>query len=333
MKQQTESESEPTELDVLIHHSVSAVFDTRFQRRLQSKLASSDLSDANIEVATTTDESATKLDSSDVVLTMRSIADELSAESDLEWVQTLNAGVDMYDLQRLEDLDVIVTNASGVAANPIAEQVLGYMLVFQRSLDKAIRQQERRGVWQNLTGGELCDKTVGIVGVGAIGSRVAELASGFDMEVIGTKRTPETAPDVVDEIYPPSELSEVLTRSDFVVLACPLVESTRGLIGTDELVEMKSNAVLINVARGAVVDEQSLEIALQKDRIRGAALDVFETEPLPTDSVLWDLSNVVITPHMAGSTPKYIDRVAELFENNYRAYADEELGGLSNRVV
>jgi len=333
MKQQARAENEATDRSVLIHHSVSAVFDTRFQRRLKSRLVTSGLSDASVEVATTTDESVEKLDTAEVVLTMRSVADDISPESEVQWVQTLNAGVDLYDLDRLEELGIVVTNASGVAANPIAEQVLGYMLVFERQIETAIRQQERRGVWRNLTGGELASKTVGIVGVGAIGSRVAELASAFDMAVIGTKRTPETAPDVVDDIYPPSELSEVLTRSEFVVLACPLVEATRGLIGPEELVEMQSDAVLINIARGEVVDEPALETALQKDRIRGAALDVFETEPLPPDSVLWDLSNVVITPHMAGSTPKYIDRVTELFEDNYDRYADGDLDGLSNRII
>ncbi|WP_281195197.1 D-2-hydroxyacid dehydrogenase [Halorubrum sp. F4] len=328
-----DGDADATATDVLIHHSVPGVFGTDFRRRLCSRVDAALPAADRIETARTAAETRAAIGDVNVVLTVRPVSETLPDGAAPDWIQTLNAGVDSYDLAELDARGVAVTNASGVAANPIAEQVLGYLLAFERRIHRGIRQQEREGVWRDYSAGELRGKTLGIVGVGAIGTRVAELATGFDLEVIGTKRTPETAPDVVDEAYPPSGLSELLVRSDHVVLACPLVEETRGLIGREELMAMGSDAVLVNVARGEVVDEPALETALQQGRIRGAALDVFEEEPLPADSPLWNLPNAIITPHMAGSTPKYADRIGDLFAENYERYADGELDELRNRVV
>ncbi|WP_066413096.1 D-2-hydroxyacid dehydrogenase [Halorubrum aethiopicum] len=333
MRGSVDSTADAAETDVLVHHSVPAVFGTDFVRELRSRIDAALPSTDRIRTATTAAESGATIGDADVVLTVRPVGDDLPEGAAPDWIQTLNSGVDSYDLDGLADRGIAVTNAAGVAANPIAEQVLGYLLVFERRIHRGIRQQERDGIWRRYSAGELRGKTLGIVGVGAIGTRVAELASAFDVEVIGTKRTPETAPDVVDEAYPPSGLPDVLARSDYVVLACPLVEATRGLIGAEEFMSMRSDAVLVNVARGEVVEESALETALQQNRIRGAALDVFEEEPLPPESPLWDLPNAVITPHMAGTTPKYADRIGELFEENYERYVDGELENLRNRVV
>jgi phosphoglycerate dehydrogenase-like enzyme len=333
MKRSSDAAADPEGTDVLLHHSVSAVFGGDFVERLRPRIDGALSPEDRVETARTAEESRAAIDDADVVLTIRSIGGELPDGTAPDWVQTLNSGVDSYDLETLAEREVAVTNAAGVAAEPIAEQVLGYLLVFERRIHKGIRQQERDGVWRRYSAGELGGKTLGIVGVGAIGTRVAELASAFDVEVIGTKRTPETAPDVVDEAYPPDGLPELLARSDYLVLACPLVEATRGLIGTEELMSMRSDAVLVNVARGEIVEESALETALQQKRIRGAALDVFEEEPLPRESPLWDLSNAVVTPHMAGSTPRYADRIGSLFEENYRRYAAGDLGELRNRIV
>jgi len=327
------SDELPTETEVLIHHSVSAVFGSDVCASLHTQLEDVLPPTVVVDAATTALESAAALETADVVLTIRPIADTLPADTAPDWVQTLNSGVDAYALDALADRGVAVTNAAGIAANPIAEQVLGYLLTFERRIHTGIRQQERDGLWQRYSAGELRGKTLGIVGVGAIGTRVAELAAAFEMEVIGTKRTPETAPSTVDEVHPPEGLPELLARSDYVVLACPLVEETRGLIDAEALMSMRSNAVLVNIARGPVVDESALEDALQQGRIRGAALDVFESEPLPPSSVLWDLPNVVITPHMAGSTPRYADRIASLVGENYAHYAAGEPEQFQNRVV
>lgn len=288
--------------------------------------------DLDLTVARTPPESEQAIEDAEVVLTLRLPENLLDAADRLEWVQALSAGVDHYDLDRLRAAGIALTNASGVHAEPIAEQVLGYLLAFERGILQGIRQQER-GVWERYTGGELQGKTLGVVGLGAIGTRVAELGDAFGMTTVGTKRDPSTAPEVVEEAFGPDEHWEVLTRSDYVVLACPLTDETRELIGSDELRAMGDDAVLVNIARGAVVDEEALTRALQQDLIGGAALDVFEEEPLPKESVLWDLSNVLVTPHMGGSTPHYWERCAALFARNYSRFVDGELEALENRVV
>jgi phosphoglycerate dehydrogenase-like enzyme len=253
---------------------------------------------------------------------------------DLAWVQALSAGVDFIDVEGLRDRGVTLTNASGVHAEPIGEQVLAYMLMFERRLVTLGRQQQR-GVWERQEGTELRGKTLGVVGVGAIGERVAELGQALGMEVLGTKRDTSERVDAVDELFGPAEtaLHEVAKRADYLVLACPLTEETEGLVGSTELRLLGDEGVLVNIARGEVVDQDALVRACQNHSIRGAALDVFETEPLPPASVLWDLSNVVVTPHMAGSTPEKVGRWLDILEPNYRALADGDEEVFVNRIV
>lgn len=313
--------------EILIPHYVSDVG----REGLREGIADL-LTDPNLSVATTPGETADCLATAEVVVTGRFPAERLDDAPNLRWVQATSAGVDSFDLDAFSEADVALTNASGIHAEPIGEQVLAYLLMFERNIQKGIRQQEK-GVWENYGGRELRDETVGIVGVGAIGGRVAELADAFGTTVLGTKRTPETAPDAVDEIFGPEGLYEVLSRSDYVVISCPLTDETEGLLGEEEFRTMKSSSVLVNVARGEIVDEDALTTALQKGHLRGAALDVFEAEPLPPGSPLWDLSNAVVTPHMAGSTPHYFDRCADLFAENYERFAAGELDSLKNRVV
>lgn len=183
-----------------------------------------------------------------------------------------------------------------------------------------------------IRGDELAEKTLGIVGTGAIGGQIAKFASATGMRVIETKRNPTTAPDGVDVIYGPDGLYDMLIAADHVVLSCPLTEQTRGLIGSDEIGAM-NDAVLVNVARGAVVNQPELTMALQQRAIRGAALDVFETEPLPSESPLWNLSNVLITPHMAGDSPRKYDRTADVFVDNYEGFRNDDLEAMHNRVL
>ena len=286
--------------------------------------------DLDLHLTTTPEESREAIDDAEIAVTFGLDEDLLERAADLEWIQALSAGVDRYDFEELEERGIALTNASGVHAEPIGEQVLGYMLTFERNLHQAARQQER-GIWERFRGGELAGKTVGVVGLGAIGTRVAELSQAFDMTVIGTKGNPDDAPDAVDEVFGPDGLHEVCQRSDYLVVAVPLNDETRGMIGRWEFRMMQSEAVLINVARGEVVDQDAMVHALQQGAIGGAALDVFETEPLPQDSPLWDLSNVVVTPHMSGSTPEYMDRCAELFVENYDRYLAGE--PLENRII
>ena len=316
--------------DVLLLHTVESS-PWANQPELQSEIEAA-IPDIDLRVARTPPESERMIESADIVIASFFPSELFEAARNLQWIQALSSGVDFYDFETLRDRNIALTNVAGIHAEPIAEQVLGYMLTFERKIHTGIRQQERN-VWERYQAGEIRGKTLGIIGLGAIGSQIATYANAFGMNVIGTKRDPETAPDVVDEAYSPSGLFDVLSRSDYVVLACPLTDDTRGLIGNKELGAMPSESVLINIARGEVVDEEALLYALQQGIIGGAALDVFEEEPYATDSPLWDLSNVIMTPHMAGSTPHKSKRVAALFAEHYKAYLDGGPEVLPTRIV
>lgn len=244
----------------------------------------------------------------------------------LRWVQLTSAGVD-----RLLDSDllrsrVMVTTASGIHAVPIGEYVLGVMLAFAKGLHRSLRSQLER-TWRPYWADELQGKTVGIVGLGAIGGYVARLAKALGMRVLATRRSAKGratgaeagVPDV-DELMPPSDLRHLLAESDYVVIAVPLTDESRGLIGEKELRAMKATAVIVNIARGAIIDERALVQALKEGWIAGAALDVFEREPLPAESELWEMENVIVTPHISGGTPRYMRLAVELFCDNLRRY-------------
>ncbi len=267
----------------------------------------------------------------DVVLAYDLSGQQVGRVDGLRWVQALTAGTDHFPTDELAERGVALTDAAGIHAEQVGEQVLGYLLTFERRIHEGIRQG-RAGEWDRFQAGELKDDTLAVVGVGAIGTRVAELGDTFGMTVLGVRRDPSVVPDAVDEMHPPDHLDRVLGRADYVVLACPLTPATRGLIGAEQFRAMPESAVLVNVARGAVVDESALVDAVEGAAIRGAALDVFETEPLPAESPLRSLPNVVTTPHTAGTSPFYEERAAERFAEQYRAFAD---GGVErlDRVV
>jgi len=181
----------------------------------------------------------------------------------------------------------------------------------------------KSGKWEKkkFMGNELRAKTLGVIGLGSIGRRVAQMASALGMHVIAVREHVEKGrPEGVDAVFPPSALDEMLIQSDYVVLAAPLIASTQGLINADRLAVMKPDACLINVGRGAQVNESALVEALRARRIAGAALDVFAHEPLPADSPLWSVENLLITPHTAGLTEKLWQRHYELFSDNLRRY-------------
>ncbi|MGQ9467788.1 MAG: D-2-hydroxyacid dehydrogenase [Anaerolineae bacterium] len=240
----------------------------------------------------------------------------------LRWIHTISAGVDHLLFPELRDSDAILTNASGVFNIPIAETVMAYILAVVKRLPEFwAHQRERR--WEKLPLRELRDLTVGIIGLGDIGTEVARLCRAFGMRVLGLRR--RSAPsDVADEVLPPDRLQDLLARSDFVVIAVPLTAETRGMIGRAELAAMKPDAWLINISRGAIVDEEALIEALQAGRIGGACLDVFSQEPLPPESPLWDMPNVIITPHNSWSSPHIEEREIDLFLENLRRYVAGE---------
>ena len=239
----------------------------------------------------------------------------------LKWVQTSSAGVDTLVGTKLWQSDVILTTTSGIHVIPMREHVLGMMLMFVRHAPVYFGNKQDR-VWKQHIPDQLCGKTLGVVGLGRIGEAIARASKAFDMRVVATRR--HTAKHgtslAVDTFYPADKLLEMLRESDFVVVTVALTEETRKLIGERELRAMKSTAYIINIARGSVIDEAALTKALGEKWIAGAGLDVFEKEPLPKDSELWTLPNVIITPHVAGLMPDYNARAMDVFCENLRRY-------------
>lgn len=243
--------------------------------------------------------------------------------SGLRWFQQWGAGADwLLRYPQVADLDLVVTNASGVHAIPISEHILAFLLAFARGLHSAVRAQEHRtwtrGVGEDVF--ELAGKTMVLVGVGAIGGRTAEIATALGVEVLGVRRHPAADAPSVAAMYGPDRLLDLLPRADFVVLTVPLTPETRNMIGERELRAMKRTAYLVNIGRGGTIQERALIQALQQGWIAGAGLDVFETEPLPESSPLWQMANVIITSHYAGRTPHYEERAMAIFMENLERY-------------
>ncbi|MBM4464870.1 MAG: D-2-hydroxyacid dehydrogenase [Chloroflexi bacterium] len=268
----------------------------------------------------------------------------------LRWVQLHSAGADHLLDHPIMNSDVLVTTSSGIHATPIAEYAFASILAWSRRVPEMLYYQNRRewpkGRWDLFVGQELRGATLGVVGYGSIGREVGRIGKCWGMRVVAAKRsvrrvgdtgyrvpgTGDAEAQALDRIYPPERLREMLAECDFVVISLPLTPETRGLIGEEELRAMKPNAYLVNVSRGGIVDEPALIKALQEGWIAGAGLDVFEMEPLPPDSPLYDLDNVILSPHVAGFSPHYDQRASDLFVENLRRYlAGQELLNLVDK--
>ncbi|MFT9848686.1 D-2-hydroxyacid dehydrogenase [Aneurinibacillus sp. REN35] len=241
----------------------------------------------------------------------------------LRWIQVLSAGMDTMPLSLLADRDILVTNAGGIHKVPMAEYTFGVMLQVARKMNE-LYEKQRNNEWdRSLRVEELYGKTLGIIGVGAIGEEVARRAKVFGMKVLGVSRSGKPKPDC-DEMYTQRQLTDVLPRCDYIVVIVPLTKDTRHLIGREELESMQETAVLINIARGPVIDEEALLSHLRDGKLRMAVLDVFTEEPLPASSPFWKLKNCLITPHISGRSPLYMERALEIFRHNLSIYQGEK---------
>jgi phosphoglycerate dehydrogenase-like enzyme len=258
--------------------------------------------------------------------------DLLDRAGSLELFACVYAGVGHLPLDAFEARGVAVTNASGVHGPNIAEYVLGSLLSFTRGLHRAGHRQARRE-YRSFQTSELTDSTVTVVGLGAIGETVVDRLEPFDVETIGVRHTPAKG-GPTDEVVGYDDVHDALARTDYLVLACPLTDTTEGLVDREALTTLPSEAVVVNVARGEVVDTDALVYALQRNSVGGAALDVTDPEPLPADHDLWSFSNVLLTPHNAGDTPHYYERVGDILAANLRHIEAGDPGAdLRNRVV
>ncbi|MBY9081282.1 D-2-hydroxyacid dehydrogenase [Paenibacillus sp. HN-1] len=250
------------------------------------------------------------------------ISDTLLREGGpLRWVQTWSAGVDTMPLQALAERNICLTNASGVHSKPIAQVIFGFILIFARNFHKAIRNQEHR-LWVSRDGmesTELTGRTAVIVGTGEIGSETARIAKAFDMRTVGVRTSGEPLPGF-DEMFESARLKEAVSAGDYVINTLPLTDDTHHLFGASVFSSFKEDSCYINIGRGGTTDTEALIQALNEGKLRGAGLDVFETEPLPIDHPLWGMEQVVISPHVAGATDHYADRVVAIFAENMKSY-------------
>lgn len=257
------------------------------------------------------------LNYADIIFAARLPIDVLKRAPRLKWVQMTSAGVDRFLDKDMVDSPVIMTNVSGIHAVPISEYIMCVMLMFAKQMPFCNQlKQERK--WQRYNAGILSGKTLGVVGLGHIGREVARLARCFGMNVIATRRsaTEHSKARYVNHLIPRQRLPELLSGSDFVALTLPSTPETTLLVGEKELRLMKPTSFIINIGRGKIIDEEALVRALKEHWIAGAGLDVFTREPLPQESQLWNLPNVIFTPHVSGSMEDYYLRATSVFTEN-----------------
>ena len=274
----------------------------------------------------------------DVIVTSGFWRNELlDSASRIRFVQSASAGVDQYDKGKFAENSVRLASAQGVNERAVSEHAMALILALTRQLHTG-RDNQRSAEWRGMISDPACredelgGKTMLIVGMGRIGSRLAHLARAFGIHVIATKRNLATGGEAADEVHAQTDLPDLLPRADIVVLTCPLTPETQGMFNASAFRAMKPTAHLINVARGRVIDEIALIDALEQGRFSAAGLDCTVEEPLPATSPLWGMENVIITPHTAGETRRYENNVIDLLmENLDRLWRGEST--LKNQIV
>ncbi len=273
----------------------------------------------------------------EILVCMKIDQEAFAKAKNLKWIHLGLAGVDKALLPEVVKSKVKLTSSKGIHATTLSELILGMILAFSKGIVLSMSFKNRK-VWgfeQVIQSRfDLQAKVLGIIGLGLIGIEVAKKAKAFGMKVIAVKNRPDKALKYVDKIYTKGKLNQVLKESDFVFLSVPLTKETYHMIGEKELDQMKKTAFLINTARGPVVDEKALIDALKNGKIAGAGLDVFEKEPLPESSELWNIDNVIITPHIGGAMPDYYKKVGQLFRENLERFMQgKKLINLVNRKL
>jgi phosphoglycerate dehydrogenase-like enzyme len=268
----------------------------------------------------------TDLRDAEIAITWSLRPEQLKVARKLRWIHSPAAAVHLLMIPEIIDSDIVVTNAGSVHGPVVAEHVMAQVLALAKRLPSALRYQQRHRwaqdeLWsESPHPREIAGATLGLVGLGSIGAQVVHRATALEMRVIAVREHPQKPSPGVAEVFGPDQLEALLRQSDFVVLAAPLTPRTRGLMDAVRLAQMKPQAFLVNVSRGPLVDEAALTAALRGGQIGGAALDVFAKEPLPPDSPLWDLDNVLITPHSAAFTDKLWERHYSLIAENLRRF-------------
>ena len=299
-----------------IYHGISRELSEALARPLRARLP-----DREVVVWTREEELRAGIGEVEALLAYRPPRGLWAGATRLRLFQMMGAGVDALlpapDLPR----SVRIANARGIHGPQMSEFALAMVLALAKHVPRAFEQSRER-IWKQYPVDTIEGKTLGILGLGAIGSAVAEKASALGMRVVGTQREPKPTPHVA-EVVGPEQTERVLRESDFVVVLLPLTPETRGSLGAQELASIRPSARLVNLARGGIVDEDALAEALHAGRLAGAAIDVFAEEPLPPLSPLWSAPNAILTPHVSGLGPGYMDRLTEIFVENLERIESE----------
>jgi phosphoglycerate dehydrogenase-like enzyme len=252
----------------------------------------------------------------------------------LRWVHTFSAGVDRHVPEMARYERVLLTNNTGAYDVPISEHVIAMIFAAAKRVPEHLAAQARHEWQREMPHAEVRGATLVILGMGSIGSELARLAGAVGMRVIGVRRDASRPAPGAERIVPPARFVEVAREADYLAVTAALTPQTRGMVSAEVLRALKPTAWVINIARGPIVDEAALATALQEKRIGGAALDVFETEPLPAESPLWSLDNAILTPHVSNSSPKVRERSLALVAENVRRFkAGEPLLNVVDRAV
>ena len=282
----------------------------------------SDIADKfSISVCTDRDDLKSLLPDTEILITLFAWPDTemIRLSSKLRWIQALTAGVDFLPLNQIREQGIILTSGRGIHRIYIAEYAIAAMINLARNFHLLFRNQ-LKGKWdRSITQDEINGKTVGILGLGAIGREIAHKAKVLGMRVIGVKNSPRPL-EWVDHVYGPGEIAEVFGQSDYVINLLPETTTTRGLIDKNFFALMKKSASFINIGRGSTVNQADLVDALRAKKLRALVSDVYEKEPLPADSPLWQMENVILTPHVAGVSPRYLERALKILRHNLKAY-------------
>lgn len=253
----------------------------------------------------------------------------LLAAKNLKWIQAPSSGVDYYlKIPELMASDIILTSARGTHSVCLAESVLAMIFAFTRGVrDAVLRQQERVWAMHEIRGKllELAGSTMGIIGFGTVGRALAKRAQVFDLRLIAVDLYPMDKPDYVSELWSFDRLNDLLRQSDYLVVTVPRTPETLGMIGAEQLALMKPSAMLVGISRGGIIDQVALAEALREKRLAAAALDVFEPEPLPADNDLWEVENLLITPHVAGGTQFETQYIVDIFRVNLERFMRGDL--------
>ena len=282
-----------------------------------------ELPNESIVIATTKEDVEKEIIDAEALLTSPDLYPGIVNAEKLKWIHTLSAGVDSFITEDLKKSNIILSNSSGTHIIPMGEYAIAVMLTFEKGLNHTVRNQTKKNWNKTYFTGELRNKTIGIIGMGRIGTEIAKLSKAMGMNVLATRRENTEKPEFVSELFI-NDTDSLLEKSDYVISVLPGTKENTKIINENTFKKMKNTARFISMGRGTVVDEAALINALQNKEIAGAGMDVFEAEPLPESSPLWEMENVIITPHNSSWSSNYMTRMTEIFLKNLKAFVNNE---------